>query len=180
MISSYNIPNYSLVSFSLNVLILSWFVSSIPSVICLFWLFLISMTHFSLTNSISISWLYILTSCSLMSSMYIKWLIFSRDLWSFYPAMHFLSILLSGIMAITNSNGDSVSLWKIHHWIFTSAKLFPPTVSSTLQFYMVFSINFMTSPDICYILQFLCSTISYAFLSSIHAISRFFRLVLMS
>ena len=46
-----------------------------------------------------------------MSSMYIKWLIFSCDLLSLYPAVHFLSIWLSGIMAIMNSKGsESISL----------------------------------------------------------------------
>ena len=44
-----------------------------------------------------------------MLSMYIKWLIFSCDLLSMYPAVHFLSMGLSGIMAIINSNGDSES-----------------------------------------------------------------------
>ena len=64
-------------------------------------------------NSILMSWLYILTVCirvsssfsfffanSLMSSMYIKWLIFSWDLLSLYPTAHFLSMWLSGTMAI--------------------------------------------------------------------------------
>ena len=37
---------------------------------------------------------------SLMSSMFIKWLIFSCDLLSLYPAVHFLRMWLSGIMAI--------------------------------------------------------------------------------
>ena len=58
-------------------------------------LFITSMAHFSMPNSIPMSWLYILTACirvsssfsffanSLMSSMYIKWLIFSCDLPSF-------------------------------------------------------------------------------------------------
>ena len=50
---------------------------------------------------------------SLMSSMYIRWLIFSYDLLSLYPAAHFLSMWLSGIMANMNSKGDSASPWKI-------------------------------------------------------------------
>ena len=49
---------------------------------------------------------------------------------------------LSGIIAITNSNGDRASPWKIFQ-IFTSIKLFPPTDCSTLQFSMVFSVNFV-------------------------------------
>ena len=55
---------------------------------------------FSKPNSIPMSWLYILTSYirvssysffanSLISSMYIRWLIFSCDLLSLYPAVHF-------------------------------------------------------------------------------------------
>ena len=52
--------------------------------------------------------------------------------------------------------------------IFVSARLFPPAVNSTLQFFMVFSMKFITSCDILYILrQFisqLCGTILFAFL----------------
>ena len=48
---------------------------------------------------------------SLMSSIDIRWLIFSCDILSLYPAVHFLSMWLSGIMAIMNSNGDSTSPW---------------------------------------------------------------------
>ena len=40
----------------------------------------------------------------------------------------------SGIIAITNSNGDSATPWKIPLWIFTSAQRFPPAVSSTSDF----------------------------------------------
>ena len=58
-----------------------------------------------------------------MSSMYIKWLIFTCDLLSFYPAVHFLKMWLSGIMAITYNNGDGASPWNMPFWIFTSAKL---------------------------------------------------------
>ena len=80
--------------------------------------------------------------------------------------MHFLSIWLIGITVITNSSGDSASPWNKSLWIFISG--FPPSVSSTLQFSIVFSINFMTSSDILYILQRsiiqLCGTISYTFL----------------
>ena len=69
---------------------------------------------------------------------------------SFNPVVHFLSMWLSGIMAIMNSKGDRASPWKIPPGIFVSAKLFPPAVNSTLQFFMVFSIKFMTSCDILY------------------------------
>ena len=36
--------------------------------------------------------------------MYIRWLIFSCDLLSLYPAVHFLTMWFSGIMAIINNN----------------------------------------------------------------------------
>ena len=70
--------------------------------------------------------------------MYIRWLTFSCDLLSLYPAVHFLSMWFSGIIAIMNGRGDSASPWKIPLWIFVSAKLFPPAVNSTLQFFMVY------------------------------------------
>ena len=88
---------------------------------------------------------------------------------------------LSDIIAIRNSKGEWPSPWKIPLWIFVLAKLLPPAVNSTLQVFMVFSIKFMTLSDILYILrQFiiqLYGTILYAFLKSIQAIARFFRLV---
>ena len=130
-------------------------------------------------NSILMSWLYILRvfefpglfsffANSLMSSMYIKWLIFSCDLLSLYLAVHFPNMWLIGIMAIMNSNGDSASPWKIPLWIFVSAKLLPPAVNYTLLIFMVFSIKYTTSSDILYILLLfiiqLCGSISYDFL----------------
>ena len=70
--------------------------------------------------------------------MYIRWFIFSCDLLSLYPAVYFLSMWLSGIMAIMNSNSDSASPWKIPLWSFASAKLFPPAVNFILQIFMVY------------------------------------------
>ena len=97
--------------------------------------------------------------------MYIRWLIFSYDLLSLYPAVHILSMWLSGIIA---SNGDGVSPWKISLWMFDSAKIFPPVVNSIFQVFMVFLMKFMTSSDILYILRLfiiqLFRNISYAFL----------------
>ena len=130
-------------------LFLSCFSSSIPSVSCRLPLFITSIAHFSMPNSIPMSRLYILTVCirvsssfsffanSLMSSMYIKWLTFSCDLLSSYLAVHFLSLWLSGIMAIMNSKGDRASPWKTPLWIFASGNLLPPAVNSTLQVFMV-------------------------------------------
>ena len=57
---------------------------------------------------------------------------------------------LSGIMAVMNSNGIE-HLLEIYH--FASAKHLPPTVNSTLQVFIVFSIKFMTSSGILYILR---------------------------
>ena len=79
-----------------------------------------------------------------MLSTYIEWLIFSCNLLSLYPVVHFLIMWLSGIIGITNNNGDSASPWNLPLWIFTSAKLFPPVVVSTHQVRMIFSINCTT------------------------------------
>ena len=49
---------------------------------------------------------------------------------------------LSGIIMITNSNGDSASPWKISLRILTLTKPFPPAVNSTLKISMVFSTKF--------------------------------------
>ena len=93
-------------------------------------------------NSISISWQYILTACirvsnsfsflahNFMSSMNMRWLIFSCDLWSLSPPVHFLSMWLSGI--ITNSLvlmflGRNVFFkCAITNGYSTSEKAFPP------------------------------------------------------
>ena len=150
--------------FSLSLSLTTWFGSSTPSIVCHLPLFITSMVHFYMSNSIPVSWLYILTVCtkvfnpflfwakSLISSMYIKWLIFFCDLLSLYPAEHFLRMWLSGIIAITNSYADSASPLNMHLWIFITAKLFPPAINSTLQVCMVFLINSMTWLGISYIL----------------------------
>ena len=103
---------------------------------------------------------------SLMSSMYIRRVIFTCDPLSLYPAVHFLCMWLSGTTSIMNCKCDSESPWKIPLWIFVSAKLLSTTVSYTLQVIMVFSMKFITSCDILYISR-LCiiqlrGTISYA------------------
>ena len=63
-------------------------------------------------------------------------------------SMHFMTMLLIGIIAITNSNGDRVFPRNILLRIFTPANLFPIAVKSPLHVSMVFSINYMTSSDI--------------------------------
>ena len=100
-----------------------------------------------------------------MSSMYIWRLIFSCNLWTLYPCVHFLSMWLNGIIAIINSNGDNTTPWKIPFWIFVSALLFPLAISLTRQFFMIFSINFMTLADILYILR--QSIIQFWFLNNV-------------
>ena len=137
IVSASKMPKYLHVSFSPSVLILSWFGRSILSVRCRLPLFCTNIAHFSVPNYIPISWLYILTACirvsssfsffanSLMSSMYIRWLVVSGDLLILYPTVHFLSMWLSDIMAFIKSNGDCASLWNIFLWNFASAKLLP-------------------------------------------------------
>ena len=111
--SASNIPKY--VFFSPNILITTWFGTSNTSDMYRLWFLWLGCRIFLC----QIPFLYLdcifspfllefpnlfrfLEKC-LMSSMYIKWLIFSYDLLSSYPAVHFLSISLSGIMYITNS-----------------------------------------------------------------------------
>ena len=142
----------------------SWFGTFIPSVM---WHFCFSLLEWLIfmPNSMPLSWLNIFTSCikvshsfwflvnSLMSSMHFRWFIFSCDLLSLYPPVHFLSMWLSSIIANTNSNGDSASHWNIPLWIFASAKFFPSAMNSTPQIFMVFLMKFMTSSDTLYILR---------------------------
>ena len=141
--------------------LLIWYFYS--SVNCRFLFFLIRIAHFSMPNSIPLSSLYILTACirvsnsfsfltnSFMSSMYIRRLIFFCDLLSLYQPVHFMRMSLNDVIAILNSNGNSASLWNITLRIFTSSKPFPPIVSSTVQFCVVLSINFITLSDILYL-----------------------------
>ena len=93
---------------------------------------------------------------------------FSCDLLSLYPAVHFLNIRLSVIMTIMNSNDEGESPWKLTFWICALPQSLRAAVNSTLQVLGVFSIKFMSSFDILYIFrQFvikLWGTISYAFL----------------
>ena len=71
MVTASNIPKYLLVSFSPSVLMTTWFSSSTPSVRwCRLPLFITSMAHFSMPNSIPISWLYILTVCNRVSKYF--------------------------------------------------------------------------------------------------------------
>ena len=171
MVSASNIPKGK-VSFSLNVLIFSWFGSTIPSVICCFPLLIIFMAQFSMPNSIHISCLYFLSAFIRGSNSFS----FLQTVWCRH-----LVVNLFLIITITNSNGDSASPWNIPFWIFISAKLLPPEVNSTLQFFLVSSMNFVG-----YLVHF--ETIYcpvwrdhiVCFLLSIHTIAKFLRLVLFS
>ena len=130
------------------------FRSSIPFVICRLPLFIISLVHFSMANYIPISWQYILSVLTfpILSHFWQtvwyrqcklgRWC-FSCDSCGWNPPVYSLGKWLSGIIAITNCNGDSAFPWKIFLWIFISVKLFPSAVSSPHQFSMVFSVNFI-------------------------------------
>ena len=102
-------------------------------------LLIINVVHFSMPNSIPITWLYIAivfirVSISVLffaNSLikHIKWLIFSGDFVNLHPSVHFLIMWLSGFIAIINSNGESASPWKI-----------PSGLSPLLKFYLLLSI----------------------------------------
>ena len=122
--SASNMPKYLYVSYFPSVLILSWFGSSIPTVMCRLPLLLLAWYIFlsqipSLCPDCTFSLrvlefpvlFHFFFANSLMSSMYIMWLIFSCNLLSLYPAVHFLSKQLSGIIAIIYSNAESASPW---------------------------------------------------------------------
>ena len=101
--------------------VFSWFGSSILSVMCLFPLLIIRVAHFSsqiiflcsdckfspVSNSFSF------LASSLMSSMCIRWLIFSCNLPWLFPPAHFWSVWLRHNIDTTNSNRDSASPWNI-------------------------------------------------------------------
>ena len=84
-----------------------------------------------------IQFLYIFAN-SLLSSMKIRWLI------SPYESMRFLIMKLSDNIAITNSNGESESSWKIPIHIFPSAKVFPLLLIPLSSFFTASVIKFMT------------------------------------
>ena len=63
MVSTPNTFKYLYFFYSPSILILSWKGSSIPFVIGLFPLLVISMAHFSVLNFIPISWLYFVIAC---------------------------------------------------------------------------------------------------------------------
>ena len=132
----------------------SWFRSSFSSIICRVSLLIVSMAHFSISNSIPISWLYILPTCIRISNFFFHFLqtIWCRGGWFFLWLVKFLytpaflkyKIEWHHRYYNSNGNGNYASVWKIPFLIFTSVKLLTPAVRSTLQFCMVFSITFIS------------------------------------
>ena len=126
------------------------------------------------------SWLYIFTASirvydsfsflanSLMSSMNNRWLIFTciRQCISWVCGC-VASSLLQIIMVIVHLPGIYLS------GSLLQLSLAPTAVNSTLRVFMVFSIKFMTLCDILNVLRHFITL-------SIHAIDKFFRLVLLS
>ena len=94
------------VSFFLSVMILSRLGSSIPSVICGFPPFIISMAQFCMPYLFSVSWLYIFKSCikvsnsfwfsanNFMSSMYMRYLIFPTRFLKFLSTSAFTKYVI--------------------------------------------------------------------------------------
>ena len=71
MQSAFSIPSYLQFSFSPSIMILSSYGSSIPSTVSYFiLLFIMSMAHSLIPNSIPIFWLYILVICISISSTF--------------------------------------------------------------------------------------------------------------
>ena len=55
---------------SLNILVIFWLGNSIASVVSRFLVFIISIAHFSIPNSVRISWLYFPIVCKCVSSVF--------------------------------------------------------------------------------------------------------------
>ena len=151
MESASNIPKYLRVSFSLSVLMTTWFGSSTPSVMCCLPLFITNGVFFY-TKFHSYIWtVYSHSLCKGFQFLFRFW----QNVWCrpLYPAVHFLRMWFNSIMALTYSNGGRASTWNMPLWIFTSAKLCPLAVDSTHQVYMVFSISSTILSGTLYILR---------------------------
>ena len=100
----------------------SWFGWFIPSVISCFPLIIIRTALFSMPDFLCMYWLYILTACISFSYSFkfsVNTLImFPSNFVSWCPPVHFQSVGFSRIIAITNSNGDSTSPWKIYYYYY--------------------------------------------------------------
>ena len=114
------------------------FICSLPFVICHFPLFIIGIAHFSMTNSIAISWLYILTTCTSVSNSlsvlanslksYMMWLIFFLVVyevcihpWIFevcdYVASSLLQIVIAHLSGIYLSGFSSPLTLFLQLWV---------------------------------------------------------------
>ena len=161
IVSSSSIPEYMQFHITQSVLILSWFSSSFPSVVFFFLLLIISMAHFSMWNSISLSWLYIIYifirvpssfSFFLNSSMLFMLLMLVGNVFLRFRKFAVPSAF-SKYMTIIDSNNNS-GLWlNFYH-----SKSFPSVVSSTFQFYMASVMNFITCWISCKFLDSLFSS----------------------
>ena len=107
---------------------------------------------------------------SLISSIDINRFFFSDDFVDFLPPGNFLTMKLSAIIAITNSNDENTSPSKMTLCIFTSVNFFfLPTVNFTFQFFMAPLMKCLTLSNIFYIFKHstlqVCWTISKVSLS---------------
>ena len=99
------------------------------------------------------------------------------------PSVYFLRVWLNGIIAIRNSNDDSTSPWKMPLWIFTADKFFFPS-SSQFHFPWLPWWSLWFCRISCTFSDELLSRIvgpyHRPFSFSIHTMTTFFRLVLLS
>ena len=151
LISSFLTVSASNIPYFPSVLMLSWFGSSIPSFDSLSPRFIMSIAHFSMSNSIPISWMYVLIVCiNLQSFSFFRYFyiihvhkVISLFLWfcKFFAPMFYQSIYLSGIIARTNSSGDSEFSWKVSLYIskcLSSRCQFHPSVFPGIWFGLIF------------------------------------------
>ena len=113
-----------------------------------------SISYFSMLNSISISWMYILIVCiRVRNSFFILYKPCNVILMhlvtnlllrfrKFVATVYFISMSSNGIISITNSNGESVFFRKMSLRVFTSGKT--SAVNSPLQFFMASVIKLKT------------------------------------
>ena len=106
---------------------------------------------------IRVSYSFSFLTSSLMSSLYVRWVIFFLRVCKFITPVHFLSMGLSGIIAITSSYGESQSPWQIPLWIFYCSKVFPPAIKSTRQLFRVSMMSLMSLSNFCAFLDSLLS-----------------------
>ena len=164
IVSTSKILKYLYVSYSPRILIFSWFDSSIPSVRWHLPVFITSKAHFQCQIP-SLCLNCVFSQCVLefpvLFHFYKQFDVVNVDtvidfLWrfsKFVSGWTFSWYVVSDIIAIINKNGDSAFPWNIPFWIFASAQLFPPTVNFPFHVFMVFSIKFIGSSDILYILR---------------------------